>query len=329
MLFFKATFFEEKFGKKKIGKMEVQGKKTAAFVRHLLNNPALRNQTPLQKEEQIIAFLDMNSAQLFPTLSSSAFFPGYSWQQIRALLVQELLKTTDEAMQAYLQRIIFEQLDLAFTAFLGLQKVPQEEMKTRLLNLLGEISRKAAGRSALMGSFNALAFKLPDKYIETIFDSRNYIRFELEKVQRLRMSKEEVKNLVRTSLLIRPSVYLLSPDGAGAVQYKIRGTVPTHAADMVAEKLQEKLPNYPWQVIRSGVDSNLSFLENSGLLTTARLTTLFSHMAREYKPDMIVDRGAASPEKSWFSVARRNYRYFGYDIKMVDELYRIAAENGW
>lgn len=309
--------------------MEDQNKKTAVFVRHLLDNPSLRNQTPLQKEEQIIAFLDMNANQLLPTLSSPAFFPNYNWQQIRTILIQELLKITDETMQAFLQRFVFEQLDLAFSAFLGLQKVPQEEMKIRLLKLLGEISHKAAGRRALTGSFNALAFKLSDKYVETIFNNRNYIRFELEKVQRLRMSKEEVKNLVKTSLLIRPSVYILSPDGAGAVQYKTRGTVQKHAADVVMEKLQKKLPNYPEQVIKSGVESNLSFLENTGLLTTARLTTLFSHMAREYKPDMTMDRGASSPEKSWFNVARRNFRYFGYDIKMVDELFKIAAENGW
>jgi len=309
--------------------MDSQNEKTIGFIRHLLDNPSLRNQTPLQKEEQIIAFLDTNAKQLFPTLASPGFFPNHNWQQIRTILIGELLKITDESMQAYLQRFVFEQLDLAFTGFLGLKQVPQEEMKTRLLNLLGAISHKAAGRRALTGSFNALAFKLPEKYIEIVFTSRNYIRFELEKVQRLRMSKEEVKNLVKTSLLLRPSVYILSPDGAGTAQYKTRGTVQKHAADVVRQKLQQQLPNYPEQVIRSGVESNLSFIDNTNLLTTARLTTLFSHMAREYKPDMTVDRGASSPEKSWFSVARRNFRYFGYDIKMVDELYKIAAENGW
>jgi hypothetical protein len=42
-----------------------------------------------------------------------------------------------------------------------------------------------------------------------------------------------------------------------------------------------------------------------------------------------VDRGANGPDSSWFSVARRNYKYYGFDIKMLDELYRIAADNGW
>ena len=42
-----------------------------------------------------------------------------------------------------------------------------------------------------------------------------------------------------------------------------------------------------------------------------------------------VDRGAESPDKSWFSIARRNYKFYGFDIKMLDELYKTAAENGW
>src|SRR6056297_604377 len=107
--------------------MDNENEKTRGFVRHLLDNPALRNQTPLQKEEQIIAFLDVNAKQLYPTLTSPAFFPDKSWQQIRVILIQELLKVTDESLQAYMKRFVFEQLDLAFTAFLGLAKVPQEE----------------------------------------------------------------------------------------------------------------------------------------------------------------------------------------------------------
>jgi hypothetical protein len=44
---------------------------------------------------------------------------------------------------------------------------------------------------------------------------------------------------------------------------------------------------------------------------------------------MVVDRGADSPDKSWFNVSRRNARWRGLDVSMLDELYTIAAENGW
>jgi len=309
--------------------MSAEIEKAKGFVRHLLDNPALRNRTALQKEEQIISFLDINERQLYPTLTSEQFFPGSSWKEIRGLIIGELLKITDESFQAYLRRFVLEQLDLGFIAFLGVKKPPLEDMKTNLLHLTAQVAHKAAGRRALTGSFNALAYRLSEKYIESIFSSRNYIRFEIEKVQRLRMSKEEVKNLVKASLLIAPAVYLLSPDKSGSNNTKTRGTIERRAALSVIDTLLTHLPNYPREVLKSGVESNLSFLDYSDLLTTSRITTLFSHLAYDYKPDMLVDRGASSPEKSWFNVARKNYRYFGYDIKMVDELYKIAAENGW
>lgn len=309
--------------------MTSEKEKAGAFVQHLLDNPALRKLTPLQKEEQIVNFLDLNASQLAPTLASEKFFPGLQWVKIRSILMKELYRLTDESLQAYLRRFIFEQVNLGYSGFLGKQRVPEEEMKTNLLRLLEDVPHKSAGRRALTGCFNALAYKIPDRYIDMVYSSKNYIRFELEKVQRLKMSKEEVKDMVKTSLLLRPAAYMLIPDLVGTPQTRMRGTFRRQAAEKVVGELEKRLPNFPLDVLKSGVESNLSFLHYSDIMTTARLTMLMSNLARDYRPDITVDRGAASPEKSWFSVARRNYRYFGYDIKMVDELYKIAAENGW
>ncbi len=315
----------------KYEEMSGEKEKAAGFVRHLLENSALRNQTPLQKEEQLLAFLELNAQALYPTLASARFFPGKSWLEIRSLLVNELFKITDTALRGYFQRLIIEQMEMSFAAFLGMKNVPQEEMKTELLHLSGQVVHTGNGRRALTGSFNALAYHLVEKYIDEIFQTRNYIRFELEKVQRLKMSKEELKNMLKVSLLLRPAVYLVSsagPDKITALRRK-SGCFKPDIAEKVKQGLFERLPHFPEPVIRSGVESNISFLDNSRITATARLTLLFSNLANEYKPDMHVDRGASGPEKSWFSVARRNYRYFGYDIKMVDELYKIAAEQGW
>ncbi|MFW6360880.1 MAG: hypothetical protein ACOC2R_03930 [Spirochaetota bacterium] len=305
--------------------------KAEGFVRHLLENPALRNQTPLQKEEQLLAFLELNARALYPTLASGRFFPGKSWPEIRSLLTNELFRITDTALQGYLNRLIIEQLEMSFTAFLGAAKIPQEEMKTELWKLTTQVIHTANGRRALTGCFNALAYRLAEKYIEELFQSRNYIRFELEKVQRLKMSKEELKQMLKVSLLIRPAVYLVSSAAreGPATLYRHRGCFQPGLAEKVTQGLARYLPHFPEPAIRSGVESNISFIDNSRIAATARLTLVLSNLAHEYKPNMQVDRGAVSPEKSWFSIARRNYRYFGYDIKMIDELYKIAAERGW
>ena len=47
------------------------------------------------------------------------------------------------------------------------------------------------------------------------------------------------------------------------------------------------------------------------------------------KQGMKIDRGAAASDQSWFNVARRNYKYYGYDFDLLTELYNISAENGW
>jgi hypothetical protein len=82
-------------------------------------------------------------------------------------------------------------------------------------------------------------------------------------------------------------------------------------------------------VVKSGVNSALSFQDNPYMESTARLAAIFSHRCRNLKPGMKVDRGAESSDKSWFSVARKNYKFYGFDLDMLVELHGIAAENGW
>ena len=85
----------------------------------------------------------------------------------------------------------------------------------------------------------------------------------------------------------------------------------------------------PEPVLLSGLNGNISFLENPKMETTSRLAAIFAFRGQNYKPIARVDRGAVSPDKSWFNIARRNYKFYGFDIKMLDELYKIAGENGW
>jgi hypothetical protein len=93
--------------------------------------------------------------------------------------------------------------------------------------------------------------------------------------------------------------------------------------------LKKQLGSLPESLLRSGLNSNISFLEDSSTETTARLVAIFSLRCQDYKPMAKIDRGADSPDKSWLSVARRNYKFYGFDIMMLDELYKIAGENGW
>lgn len=310
--------------------MELNKQKGQAFVSRLLTNPAMQGLTPLQREEQILQFLTKNGQQLFPTLASPNFFPGANWNQIWELLTAVLYEEIDKTFLPSLKSIIQDRIDLSFIPFFRQQNMPYPKIKEDLFTFLGKLSQKAETRRGLTGSFSALVFNIIEKYISEIFTRKEYIHFELIKVQRLRMGREEIKNLIHTSLLLRPVIHILGPTAtSNGTDASPSGLIQMPYAEKVVEVLKKSLGAIPEEVTRSAVESNVSFFENKTVSATARITALFANRCRNYNPAVKVDRGADSPDKSWFSIARRNFKFYGYDVKMVDEFYKIAGENGW
>jgi hypothetical protein len=175
----------------------------------------------------------------------------------------------------------------------------------------------------------ALVHSVVERYVEEAFRRREYVYFELAKVQRLSLGRVELENLLRTSILLKPCVHLFTADGAPSHGDQATVMVLKHYADKALDVVSRQIPCLPEEVIRSGVYGNLSFLEHPVLEATSRVTAILHARCRSYRPAGTVDRGADTPDKSWFSIARRNYKYYGFDIKMLDEFYKIAAEKGW
>ena len=306
--------------------MSQKEEKAKLFVTRLLSNPTLRTLNPLQKEEQILSFMKVNARQLLPTLSSSAFFPGESWPVIQGLLISKLKDLIDESLIPGIQRHLYEKIDIGFISLLRQQNWPQEKTKEELFTFIKKILSGDDGRKDFSGSYNAISHQIVDKYIESIFDAHSYVHFELTKVQRLKMNKDEIKNMIKISLLLRPAIYIFS---VGMHKDSSSGIITQSFAEKVEASLIKDIPSIPETLVKSAIRSNISFEDHKYLQATSRITSIINSLARSVKSDMKVDRGASTPEKSWFSIARRNYKYFGWDIKMLDELYRFSAENNW
>jgi hypothetical protein len=300
--------------------------KAEQFIGRLLANPALSDLLPLSREEQIQQFFKVNGAQLFPTLSSAAFFPKRNWQQIQDILQNSLTEIIDRELQTQLERAAGS-IDFGFVSFLSQRGRQSTALDRALLDLQKKLLRKAEARKALNGPLTAMTYGTTDRYVDEVFKRREYIHFELVKVQKLRMSKEEIKHLVRASLFLRNTVHILAVDATGTTDVSV--VVQRDFADRVVQLLGAQLKAVPEELLRSGIHSNTSFLDNPSLETTARFTSIFGVRCHNYRPMNRVDRGADTPDKSWFSIARRNYKFYGFDIKMLDELYKIAGENGW
>ncbi|MBN1696824.1 MAG: hypothetical protein JW881_04865 [Spirochaetales bacterium] len=308
--------------------MDIESQKAQAFIKRLLTNPALNHLQALQKEEQIIQFLNLNSQSLLPTLASGQFFPGKDWQQIFNLLYSALLSVINEALFSEIDALL-QKIEFSFVSFLRQTNYPVSQCREQLSGFLKVLLEKQEARKAFIGPFIAVKIGISDRYIEQVFNRREYVHFELLKVQRLKMSKEEIKHFLKVSLLLRASIHLITVSGADLGIGTVSEIVQKSFADKVNQVIIEKLKLLPPEVIKSGVGSNLSFLENSDLETTARISAVFSMRCKNYKHIERVDRGAEYPDKSWFNIARRNYKFYGFDIKVLDEFYKIAAENGW
>ncbi len=308
--------------------MNQHQQRASAFVHRLIANPALKQFTPLQREEQVSQFLSGNLQQLGPTLMSPAFFPGMQLDQIHQLLQSVLIQLTNERFLPALKAVV-QKIDFSFVQFLRQQQTRPANIQDQILRFLNQNLGKSDVRRAFSGAYTALYYDIAAKYVNEAYRMRRHIYFELTKVQRLKMSKEEVKSYVEASLLLKAAVQAM---GSGAEDPSVdarSGLISSNYAKTLVDQLKGELTMLPPQVISSAVYSNVSFLENSQVQTTARIAAVLAGRGKSFTPGMKVDRGADSPDKSWLNIARRNYKFYGFDIKMLDEMYMIAAENGW
>ncbi|GAH39740.1 unnamed protein product, partial [marine sediment metagenome] len=242
--------------------MDTELSLAASFISSLLANKALDVLTPLQKEQQIMQFLKMNAQQLFPTLSSSRFFPGKQWTEIQIVLSKALMIETDKILLPQLEEFIRHILDFTFISFIQPQRVPAEKCQNTIIEFLKRLLQKPEARSAFEGPFTAVVMNFTDRYIDESFQLRQYIYFELTKFQRLKMSIQEIKNMIKATLLLKTGIHLLTVGGANKTQELLSATVKSQFADKVFTSLKGQLKILPPTLLKSAVNSNVSFQEN-------------------------------------------------------------------
>ncbi|UCF97223.1 MAG: hypothetical protein JSV89_18930 [Spirochaetaceae bacterium] len=303
--------------------------RAAAFVNHLLVNPALNNLNPLQKEEQILQFLKTNAQSLVPTLTSPQFFPGKPWNEILKLLYTALIQETDKVLKPQLEELIQQRISFSFISEIQPRRVPEENCRQKMLELCQRLLVKPEARKALAGPLTAIVSGFVGQYLEKAFKDRQYVHFELTKVQRLRLEIEDIRHMIHITLLLRPSIQLFTEGRGGTGESMETVLVQPQFAANALDSMKAQLQVLPPELLRGGLFSNVSFEEDKQIDATARIAAIFSSRAKNYKPISRLDRGANTPDRSWFSITRRNYKYYGFDIKMLDEFYKIASESGW
>ena len=310
--------------------INIESERAHAFVQHLYSNPSLQRYTPLQREEQIGQFLEQNSHTLLPTLSSSNFFPGYQWEQIVELVLSLVREKTDRLFAVDARELLSHRINFNFLKEYNTPTINYDQVQEQFLWIIDDIMKNQVARRSFSGNYVAALYNVSARYLQLSLSRKRYVHFELRKVQKLQLSLEHLCDVIKVMLLLMPAVWMFvekelsNSDVAGNMR-----TLSTTVAENAIVYLKENLNLIPESISRSAVYANFSFLDNSDIDATSRIAAIFSARCKNYHPEIKVDRGAESADKSWIYIAKRNYKFYGFDSKMLEEFYGIASEERW
>jgi hypothetical protein len=304
----------------------IYNEKAQSFIIRLMSNPALQTLAPLKKEQQIRHFLKTNEEQLLPTLSSPAFFPGKNRFEINKILEEALRNLTDQTILPPLKQFITASLHSStLTSITGDEKDNTNAMREALWSLFSKILTSPDCREGLIPALTLFDSPLPARYVPLFIQRKKYISFEVRMVQRFKEIPEHIIDYLKLTTLFKPVVHNFIKNRDDL----INGSIPLPYANQIVRQLAAQYPVLPEALLKCIVQTNVSFGDDRDLPAISRLTAIFTQRAISWNPIQKIDRGAVSSDRSWFSVARKNYRYYGYDLDMIMELYNIASEQGW
>jgi hypothetical protein len=226
--------------------------KAQAFLTRLMSNPGMKGMNALQVEEQLLQFLQINGSKLYPTLSSPAFFNGMPPNQVFQLLINTLKVMTNKQLSPQITDWISGGISLNFLRhFEYLKNV--DSFKTALNELMNRILKHDLSRRNLAGPFTAIQSGLIDKYMLRSLEEQRYIGFEFRKIQRLKMTEEELVAFVKLTCLLRPAVMLFIADKEGVVQsFQNSGVITSVYGEKVMANLKNLAPTAPEEMIEAG-----------------------------------------------------------------------------
>jgi hypothetical protein len=310
-------------------KVEIRSDSLARFVSRLLAMPALRQLAALQKEEQALQFLRISGPQLQPVFASLALDLSAGWQQAAAAVARVIRTEVDRLLGTEIAFLMDSRLALSFFPALAGGGQAPARAREELRALFQRLASQPVSRGALAGSLAATRSDLTDKYISRAWERKKYTYVEVTRVQRLALPPAELADLLRFALMIRPAAYLYMT--IGAATDKDAGFTPLqeHYIQKITPALSALLPSFPASLLQGGLRSTLAYPGGGNVEAVSRLAAILALRGRTLAPGIVVDRGADTPDMSWFNVNRRNARWHGLDLGMLDELYTIAAENSW
>lgn len=310
--------------------------KLQKFINHLLSSSGIKNENIIAGEGMIYNFVAQNRDQLKITFSSKAYFPHMQPDDsLKALLAELYEKVSIEILTP-----VYRFIDEANFEFLGslpdAQKFPLQYSRDSIRQFLTGLFKNREARMNFMSVYNMFQFGIIEKYIAESFKRRDYLYNELVRVQKTYLEADDYITYLKLMLILKNSVYIrvALPDTGPDKKYNITDSIKMPGRllqyiDILEKEVRKSVPVVNERTIHFAVKSNLNDSMTELEEASSRFLYILSARFHNYKPMAKIDRGAESPDKSWFAVAKKNAKLFGFDKMMLEELYRIAGDNNW
>jgi hypothetical protein len=316
--------------------MSEDKQKAKEFVDHLFSNPNISSEPPLIAEGLLINFIVQNMKQLKVTFKTPQFFPHLEWNQVLQIILSDLF----ERVKLEVLPVIDDFLDgMDYDSLAGISdnsSFPADFKKEQFRDFVSTIIKNKDVRYNLNSSVVMLNHKIIDNYISEIFNQRGFLYNEIVRVQKSNLEVSDYIVFAKLLLILRCGAFMrIDAPSIGTTKklnlsdaVKMRGKLNNYLNDLV-QYIKQQVPFLSDKTITLAVKSNLQMNMTNLEEGCSRLLYILCTRYHNYKPVGKIDRGAESPDKSWFSIAKKNADYYGFDRRMLEELYIIAGDNNW
>ncbi len=307
--------------------------KMLQFIGRLLQNPSFKGEEIPVIENHIVNFINSNINTLGPTLKSPEYFPGLEWKDIYAGLLEVLGENVMRLLLPQVEQMIARNLNFNVVLKLNRRRdMTQDIYSTKMTEFLGKMLANRSVRKNAAEALKLIKTTFFERYVHEIYDRRKYLFIELVKVERLSIEPDEYANFMKIMTLLRLAFFYEIPLGQGVVK-SVMGADSDAEKNILISKIKtiytSAIPYLPDQLYVPIINHIKVWNGADNVEASARLMTIAVHRAKTIKVGQKVDKGAETPDKSWFSIMNKNAHNYSYDKKMIEELHQIAFENRW
>jgi hypothetical protein len=308
-----------------------------SFVRKLIQNPCFAKESALTVEENIILFFTQNQKALKLTFATPSFFPALQWSEVQSLYLSSVSDEIAPMLSAEIDDILSSRINLLCVQHILSRPVPAEQLKAQAKSFMEGLLTRFEIRRKAESVFKILRNGVIDRYMEYMLANPAYVVREMRIVERLKVPGESFADYVKLVLFASPAGFVRADSDGLSIEQRLSLRDTQFANSFVKQGYLKKLYDrfkpqlslFPEEIFAKSMAAHTNYLEDKHIPMSSRLAWVFYLLGLNFKANVRAERGAETFEKSWFYAQRRNYKYYGLDIDLIDELYRIASLRRW